>query len=203
MPVPMKEIAKKMGLTIITDTHLTKDLSVFGQICFADGEINTYNEEQSCYIKTSVKRGTIFIDPNTYFLRCLGCVNNTIAHEAFHWERHRVYATVKNILTKKHIVAQRCPIRDEKKEKKFLDDKQAKQLIEGLKNYRDIRIKTALMTLLFTGIRRGELSGLEWGDIDLEEQTISIRRSCCQVTGMGIVTGDTKTQSSRRTIAIP
>ena len=94
-------------------------------------------------------------------------------------------------------------IRDEKKEKKFLDDKQAKQLIEGLKNYRDIRIKTALMTLLFTGIRRGELSGLEWGDIDLEEQTISIRRSCCQVTGMGIVTGDTKTQSSRRTIAIP
>ncbi|MGI6702102.1 MAG: tyrosine-type recombinase/integrase [Christensenellales bacterium] len=109
-----------------------------------------------------------------------------------------MYATVKNILTKKHIVAQRCPIRDEKKEKKFLDDKQAKQLIEGLKNYRDIRIKTALMTLLFTGIRRGELSGLEWGDIDLEEQTISIRRSCCQVTGMGIVTGDTKTPKFKK-----
>ncbi|MGI6702101.1 MAG: hypothetical protein ACOX3U_06580 [Christensenellales bacterium] len=67
----MKEIAKKMGLTIITDTHLTKDLSVFGQICFADGEINTYNEEQSCYIKTSVKRGTIFIDPKHLFFALL------------------------------------------------------------------------------------------------------------------------------------
>jgi hypothetical protein len=108
--LPIKEIAEKiMGLTIIDNMQLTKDLSIFGQICFASGEINTYDNEMKALVKTQVKRGTVFIDPNTYFLRCLGCANNTIAHEAFHWDRHRIYATVKSILIGQQTVAQRCP----------------------------------------------------------------------------------------------
>jgi hypothetical protein len=84
IPLPIREIAEKgMGLKIITDMHLTRDHSVFGQICFADGEINTYDETQDNYVKTQVERGTVFIDTNTYFLRCLGCVHNTIAHGRF------------------------------------------------------------------------------------------------------------------------
>ena len=30
---------------------------------------------------------------------------------------------------------------------------------------------------LFTGLRRGEIVGLKWEDIDLEKQTLSVRRS--------------------------
>ncbi|MDR1093527.1 MAG: hypothetical protein LBL66_05200, partial [Clostridiales bacterium] len=40
--LPIREIAERMGLKVITDVPLTKDLSVFGQICFADCEIDTY-----------------------------------------------------------------------------------------------------------------------------------------------------------------
>jgi hypothetical protein len=110
MRLPIKEIAEeRMGLAVIDDIPLTKDLSVFGQICFADGEIKTYDKTLDIYVETKVTRGTVFIDPDTYFLRCLGCANNTLAHEAFHWERHRVYATVKNILNKQSTIAHRCP----------------------------------------------------------------------------------------------
>ena len=110
MPVPMREIAqKRMNLTVIDDIPLTKELSVFGQVCFASGTIKTYDKSSNVLVDTAVERGTVLIDPNTYFMRCLGCMNNTLAHEAFHWERHRIYATFKSILTKQSIVAQRCP----------------------------------------------------------------------------------------------
>lgn len=110
MPIPIETIVNsKMGLTVIKDKSLTKDFKIFGQICFSDGNIKTYNEDDGCYVDTTVKRGMVFIDPNTFFLRNLGCANNTLAHEAFHWERHRIYATIRNLLTKEQAVACRCP----------------------------------------------------------------------------------------------
>jgi len=110
MPIPIEKIAKeKLLLTIIGNKKLTSDHTIFGQICFLDGLINTLDENTMQYIETPVKRGTIFIDPQTYYLRNLGCVNNTIAHEVFHWIRHRVYATIKSFVSEKDIVVHRCP----------------------------------------------------------------------------------------------
>lgn len=54
--------------------------------------------------------------------------------------------------------------------------------------------------LLFTGLRRGELAGLRWSDIDLEHGTISVRRSIHVVVEDGhrhVRTGPTKTGKSR------
>lgn len=111
MPVPIYEIAKnKMGLEVVLDKMLTSEHAIFGQVCFLDGVIKTYDELSKHYIDTAVKRGTIFIDPQTYYYRNLGCVNNTIAHEAFHWERHRIFATIKSLTLKKDIIVHRCPI---------------------------------------------------------------------------------------------
>lgn len=111
MPVPIRKIVEeKMGLPIIIDKTLSKDLSVFGQICFADGMIKTFDKASGEYENTQVKRGTIMVDPDTVFLRCLGCGYNTLAHEAYHWEKHRIYATVHSILSKQQIVCHRCPI---------------------------------------------------------------------------------------------
>ena len=81
MSVPMEEVVAKMGLTVIKDQVLTAEHAIFGQICFLDGEITVFDEEKRQYIKRAVNRGTIFIDPQTYFLRNLGCGNNTLAHE--------------------------------------------------------------------------------------------------------------------------
>ena len=40
-------------------------------------------------VTASVKARTIFLDPEAYFLRNLGAVNNTIVYECVHWDKHR------------------------------------------------------------------------------------------------------------------
>lgn len=68
--------------------------------------------------------------------------------------------------------------------------------------YSDIRYKTAALILLLTGVRRGELVGLEWSDIDFKESTITIARSVTTVGGFGVVEKEPKTESSKRDISI-
>lgn len=60
-----------------------------------------------------------------------------------------------------------------------------------------------LLILLFTGIRRGELAGLNWSDIDLEKETLSIERAYIYIDGYGLILKEPKTKSSKRVIAIP
>ena len=110
MQVPIRDIVEKsMGLKVIDNVQITKDLAVFGQICFNNSIIKIYNPEMETYVDIEVNRGTVFIDPNTVFLRCVGCGNNTLAHEAFHWWRHRIYATVHGILRQESHISYRCP----------------------------------------------------------------------------------------------
>lgn len=52
---------------------------------------------------------------------------------------------------------------------------------------------------LLTGMRRGELLGLRWSDLDLETGAIRIQRSRLQV-GSEVIEGHTKRPSSARTI---
>jgi integrase len=47
----------------------------------------------------------------------------------------------------------------------------------------DIRQKTGLLVALFTGMRRGELRGLRWGDIDFESKQISIAHNYVRYDG--------------------
>ncbi|MHB8433250.1 MAG: tyrosine-type recombinase/integrase [Candidatus Tyrphobacter sp.] len=55
---------------------------------------------------------------------------------------------------------------------------------------------------LTTGMRRGELLGLQWDDVDLEAGALSVRRIVTVVRNRLIV-GDTKTAASRRRIDLP
>ena len=84
----------------------------------------------------------------------------------------------------------------------YMNDEDAKKFYNAASSYEDIRIKTATMILLMTGMRRGELCGLEWDDIDLEEKTISIKRSVVAVKSLGVITKEPKTESSKRIIGI-
>ena len=83
----------------------------------------------------------------------------------------------------------------------FLDDKQVKQVLEFLEK-EDIKWKTAMYLLIFSGIRRGELMGLEWNDIDFENMVIHIRRTSQYVPKMGIITKSPKNRTSIRTIKL-
>ena len=56
--------------------------------------------------------------------------------------------------------------------------------------------------LAYTGLRWGELMGLQAGDVDLVARRLRIRRSITQVGGK-LVTGRTKSKSGTRTVPIP
>src|SRR5699024_834434 len=55
---------------------------------------------------------------------------------------------------------------------------------------------------IFTGMRRGELLGLKWSDVNFENNTISVSRSLYYVPDEGIVTHEPKTLHSIRSISI-
>lgn len=55
---------------------------------------------------------------------------------------------------------------------------------------------------LYAGMRRGEILGLRWQDVDLEANTLNIRQTLMHVRGEGYIWGEPKSEGSRRTIAV-
>ena len=95
-----------------------------------------------------------------------------------------------------------APIQGYKKEVKILNDKESKILANYLHTEPNPRWKIALLTVLFMGLRRGELAGLEWKDIDYENKTMILARSVQDIIGFGLITKEPKTENSKRTISI-
>ena len=94
------------------------------------------------------------------------------------------------------------PPRVEHKEARYLDEEQAARLMEALESA-DIQNRTMIKLLLYTGMRRGELCGLTWEDIDFEKSVIHIRRSSLYLADKGIFEDETKNATSRRSIKVP
>ena len=97
--VPTREVAKRMGLEI-QEAHITKNCTVFGQIYFSDCEIQCYDGEAGAYKPLAIKRGTILVDPNVYFMRTVGSMNNTIIHECVHWDLHKKFFELEKLYNK-------------------------------------------------------------------------------------------------------
>ena len=87
------------------------------------------------------------------------------------------------------------------KEASYLDETDAIRLLELLEQ-EDIRYKTATELLIYTGLRRSELCGLKWDDIDFKKQLLHIRRNLLYLPGEGIFEDTTKNYTSTRTIKI-
>lgn len=84
-----------------------------------------------------------------------------------------------------------------------MSDEDAKRFYKFLLDYPDIRYKTAMLLFLLTGFRRGEVAGLEWKDVDFEKREITVCRSVTTVNGYGMIEKEPKTETSKRTLAVP
>ncbi len=94
------------------------------------------------------------------------------------------------------------PPRLEKQEPRYLDEQETGKLLELIET-EDMRYKTAVKLLLYTGFRRGELMGLEWKDIDWNNRVITVRRSSMYLPKRGIFEDETKNKTSCRSIKVP
>ena len=92
------------------------------------------------------------------------------------------------------------PPRPEKKEAPVMNKKEYQKLLTAAKD--DLLMFTFIFTALMTGMRRSELLGLEWTEVDLDKQIIDIKKSMVNVRGGYIHKEKMKNKSSRRQIKI-
>jgi len=77
---------------------------------------------------------------------------------------------------------------------------EARRLLDAAKGD---RLEALYVLAVHTGMRRGELLGLKWSDVDLENARLSIRRTLTRTdNGKRVALGDPKTKKSRRTIPL-
>ena len=80
----------------------------------------------------------------------------------------------------------------------FLSEKQVNDLLQASEG---LWIHDYIKVAVSTGLRRGEMLGLEWSAVDLKNKKLSITQALKR-TSQGIELGEPKTESSRRSIAI-
>src|SRR5699024_1859564 len=59
----------------------------------------------------------------------------------------------------------------------FYEKKELQIFLNGVKSTESIKAHTMFHLLSYTGLRRGELFGLQWKDINFHKKTLSVRRT--------------------------
>lgn len=90
MPISMRELTKRMGLKVLMGNL---GGGAFGKCFFRDKK--NKNRDGSV---TEIKRGTILCDKTAFFFNGIGNTNNTIVHEAVHWELHKKFFALMHLL---------------------------------------------------------------------------------------------------------
>lgn len=118
-------------------------------------------------------------------------------------------ATQWKILTKNPITAARPDEFKSKNKKKTAKAKQRSLTMEEsrklMKALKDVDLKYQLIThfAIIGGLRRSEILGIKWSDVNFREQYVNINQSSIFVPKKGYVIGDLKNETSNRTIALP
>ena len=90
----------------------------------------------------------------------------------------------------------------EKKEKQIYTLEEIEQLFDLLEEA-PLKYHTFFVLAIYSGFRRGELLGLEWKDVDFENNVISVRRTFNYTAEQGTYTDTTKTKKSQRSLKFP
>ena len=89
-----------------------------------------------------------------------------------------------------------------RKDLDFLDENEIVQLLEALEK-EPAEHQAMFQLLIYGGMRRSELLGLEWQDINFTTGVVSIVRTSQYCTERGIYTDTTKTLESQRSFKVP
>ncbi|MDR0904883.1 MAG: site-specific integrase [Oscillospiraceae bacterium] len=89
----------------------------------------------------------------------------------------------------------------ETKEAPHLDEWEARRLLELLHN-EPISFRAMISFDLLSGLRRGELLGLRWCDVDFDTETIRIVQASSYASGYGVYADTPKNKTSRRPLKL-
>ena len=92
--------------------------------------------------------------------------------------------------------------KNDQAEKKIYTPEQVQRFLTLLNN-EPLKYRTFFNLMIFSGFRRGEMLGLEWKDVDFENNIISVRRTSNYTGRKGTYTDTTKTKKSQRTLKFP
>lgn len=84
-------------------------------------------------------------------------------------------------------------------EKETLTAEESLILLDKVQN---TRARTFLLTALHTGMRRGEILGLQWKDIDFKAKMIHVRHNAVVSEGESTVSEDLKTKAAKRNLPL-
>ena len=88
-----------------------------------------------------------------------------------------------------------------KKEVDAMTSEQARTFVEGLKETSP-EFRTKLYLMLTSGLRRGEVLGLQWEDIDFKKNCLTVKRQITRIEGDSIIESTPKTENSIRTVPL-
>ena len=122
---------------------------------------------------------------------------------------HHQYGALLNIFeyAERHKMIVENPMKNveaprmKKKPVDALSDEQAKVFFEKVKSC-PIDLQCILTMLITTGLRRGELAGLKWRDIDTSAGVLHVERGVSYTHGSGVVVSTPKTSSSIRDVPL-
>lgn len=105
-------------------------------------------------------------------------------------------------ILKENPVSKIKPPKVKKKPIPAYDEEQTAAMLAALEQ-EPLKYQVLVHLALVTGLRRGELVGLEWSDIDFEKGVLDVSRSSQYTPDEGTFDEDTKTEESDRLVALP
>lgn len=110
-------------------------------------------------------------------------------------------AVKKELLLKNPVTNATTPAGEEK-ERLYLDAEQCKELMTFLDEFSNPQLPRVIKTLMYTGMRVGELTALHWEEINLDKAMITVKYNLYRLDGEYRLSTP-KTKSSARVIALP
>lgn len=108
-------------------------------------------------------------------------------------------AAVEEKIIAANLAAKAKPPRPPKSPMRTLTADQSRALVRAAEGH---RYEAVIVLALHTGMRKGELFGLRWADVDLRSASLMVQGSLQPIPGKGLQIVEVKTDSSRRRISL-
>lgn len=194
---PIIDFKQYMSENGLTQTALSNNADVSASVirkCLAGENVTAESAEKISHaLKLDIK---YLFEP----LKDRGLSDKTILHH------HRLISSIMQTAVQWQVIfSNPCdrvkPPKVERKEARYLDETEAAELLTALEG-EPFQYSVMIQLLLYTGLRRGELCGLQWQDVDFATGCLHICRSSLYIADKGIFEDTTKNDASKRVIKL-